>query len=194
MDTDSKKRFELLSMPYLDMLYGAALRMTKDPAEAEDLVQETYLRAFGNFEQFEEGTNFRAWIFKILTNCFYNRYKHSKISGTTVSLDDVPEFSLYEQAKFLTNERGVPEKELLKYIIEEDISRAVQELPDEYRIAFVLSDVYGFNYNEISMIVEVSLGTVKSRLFRARRLLQKSLWEYARKHGAVALNDDGEVS
>jgi RNA polymerase sigma-70 factor, ECF subfamily len=185
-EVDKRAVFEEMAMPYLDMLFGTALRMTHVPADAEDLVQETYLKAFRAFEQFEQGTNFKAWLFKILTNNFNNKYKKDKRSPDPVSFDDTPDFFLYD--KVSDNHGGVgenPEKEFLRKFIPENIKRAVQVLPEEYRITFILSDVNGFSYEEIAQITEVNIGTVKSRLFRARRMLQRALWEYAKEQGIV---------
>ena len=193
-EQDKRAAFEVLAMPYLDMLYGTALRLTHVPADAEDLVQESYLKAFKSFDQFELGTNFKAWIFKILTNNFNNKYKKDKRTPEPVSIEDTPDFYLYEKVTDMMGGGGEsPEKEFLKKFIPENIKRAVQDLPDEYRMTFILSDVNDFSYDEIAQITEVNLGTVKSRLFRARRMLQRALWEYAKEQGIVHGEPDPEI-
>ena len=186
---DKKVEFEKLSMPYIDMLYGTALRMIRNPSDAEDLVQETYLKAFRSFHQFEESTNFKAWIFKILTNSYINRYKKNKKTPEQISVEDTPDFYLYDKVMETEDLGGEsPEKEFLSRFIPDNIKQAVHDLSDDYRMTFVLSDIYGFSYEEIAETMEVSLGTVKSRLFRARRMLQRGLWEYAVDQGIISKN------
>lgn len=183
---DRKKEFEELAMPRLDMLYGTALRMTHDRSDAEDLVQDTYLKAFRAFEQFEPGTNFKAWIFKILTNNYINRFRKDKRTPDSISMDDTPDFYLYDKVMDKDAQSSEnPEREFLRKFIADDIKRAVGDLPYDYRITFILSDVQGFSYEEIADITETNLGTVKSRLFRARRMLQQALWKYAREQGII---------
>lgn len=183
---DRKKEFEGLAMPRLDMLYGTALRMTHDRSDAEDLVQDTYLKAFRAFEQFEPGTNFKAWIFKILTNNYINRFRKDKRTPDSISMDDTPDFYLYDKVMDKDAQSSEnPEREFLRKFIAGDIKRAIGDLPDDYRITFILSDVQGFSYEEIADITETNLGTVKSRLFRARRMLQQALWKYAREQGII---------
>ncbi|MFA6451010.1 MAG: sigma-70 family RNA polymerase sigma factor [bacterium] len=185
-EEDKRAIFEEQAMPYLDMLYGTALRLTHVPADAEDLVQDTYLKAFRAYDQYEQGTNFKAWIFKILTNNFFNKYKKEKRSPDPVSIDDTPDFYLYEKVTDTMGGGGEsPEKEFLNKFIPENIKSAVQSLPEEYKIAFILSDVNEFTYEEIAQVTETNIGTVKSRLFRARRMLQHLLWEYAKEQGIV---------
>ncbi len=185
-DQDKKSVFEDMALPYLDILYGTALRLTHAPADAEDLVQETYLKAYRAFDQFETGTNFKAWIFKILTNNFNNKYKKDKRTPESLSIEDTPDFYLYDKVSDL-NVSGEenPEREFLKKFIPDIIKKAVQDLSSEYRMVFILADVNGFSYEEIAAILDVNIGTVKSRLFRARRMLQRALWEYAKDEGIV---------
>jgi RNA polymerase sigma-70 factor (ECF subfamily) len=180
--------FETLAMPLMDMLYGAALRLTQNQADAEDLIQETYLKAFRAFNQFEIGTNFKAWIFKILTNNFINKYKKNRREPNQISVEDTPDFYLYDKVMDIGRETGVgssPEELFMEKFIPSNITDAIRELPDDYKATFVLSDMYGFSYDEISDMTETTLGTVKSRLFRARRMLQKTLWDYAAAQGLV---------
>ncbi|MCC7366904.1 MAG: sigma-70 family RNA polymerase sigma factor [Chloroflexi bacterium] len=171
-------------MQHLDALYRTALRMTRNPQDAEDLVQETMLRAYRFLDRFEPGTNLRAWLFKILTNTYINRYRKASSEPRVDSLDDSEELSLY---RYLDNEAasrgGNVEAQVLDRFAEEDIRAAIEALPSQYRITVLLADVEGFSYNDIAEITNVKKGTVMSRLFRGRRLLQKALVEQARSAG-----------
>lgn len=176
--------FEREVMQHLDALYRTALRMTRNPQDAEDLVQETMLRAYRFLDRFEPGTNLRAWLFKILTNTYINRYRKAASEPRVDSLDDSEELSLY---RYLDNEAasrgGSVEAQVLDRFAEEDIKAAIEALPSQYRITVLLADVEGFSYNDIAEITNVKKGTVMSRLFRGRRLLQKALVEQARSAG-----------
>lgn len=178
--------FERMAMPFLNPLYSAALRMTRNQTDAEDLVQETCMKAYRFFDTFKEGTNFKAWIYKILVNTFINKYRKDQPASRVSSMDDMPEFQLYQHiAKGSGGGTGRPEKEFMQRFIPENIKKAVRELPADFRIVFLLADVEGFSYKEIASLTEVSTGTVKSRLFRARRLLQKALVDYAKEQGYI---------
>ena len=176
--------FEREVMQHLDALYRTALRMTRNPQDAEDLVQETMLRAFRFLDRFEPGTNLRAWLFKILTNTYINRYRKASSEPRVDSLDDSEELSLY---RYLDNEAasrgGSVEAQVLDRFAEQDIKTAIEALPPQYRITVLLADVEGFSYNDIAEITNVKKGTVMSRLFRGRRLLQKALVDQARSAG-----------
>ena len=176
--------FEREVMQHLDALYRTALRMTRNPQDAEDLVQETMLRAFRFLDRFEPGTNLRAWLFKILTNTYINRYRKASSEPRVDSLDDSEELSLY---RYLDNEAasrgGSVEAQVLDRFAEQDIKAAIEALPPQYRITVLLADVEGFSYNDIAEITNVKKGTVMSRLFRGRRLLQKALVDQARSAG-----------
>ena len=176
--------FETDVMQHLDALYRTALRMTRNPQDAEDLVQETMLRAFRFLDRFEPGTNLRAWLFKILTNTYINRYRKQSSEPRVDSLDDSEELSLY---RYLDNEAasrgGSVEAQVLDRFAEADIKAAIEALPPQYRITVLLADVEGFSYNDIAEITNVKKGTVMSRLFRGRRLLQKALVDQARAAG-----------
>ena len=176
--------FDTEVMQHLDALYRTALRMTRNPQDAEDLVQETMLRAFRFLDRFEPGTNLRAWLFKILTNTYINRYRKQSSEPRVDSLDDSEELSLY---RYLDNEAasrgGSVEAQVLDRFAEEDIKAAIEALPPQYRITVLLADVEGFSYNDIAEITNVKKGTVMSRLFRGRRLLQKALVDQARAAG-----------
>ena len=176
--------FEAEVMQHLDALYRTALRMTRNPQDAEDLVQETMLRAYRFLDRFEPGTNLRAWLFKILTNTYINRYRKASSEPRVDSLDDSEELSLY---RYLDNEAasrgGNVEAQVLDRFAENDIKTAIEALPSQYRITVLLADVEGFSYNDIAEITNVKKGTVMSRLFRGRRLLQKALVDQARSAG-----------
>jgi RNA polymerase sigma-70 factor, ECF subfamily len=168
--------FAELAMPYMSALYSAALRMTRNPADAEDLVQETYLRAYRGFGGFREGTNLKAWLYKILTNTFINTYRAKKRRPDEVDLDDTEDFYLYRRLGGLeaANADRTPEAEVLDAIPDEVVKNALEVL---------LADVEGFSYKEIAEIMDVPIGTVMSRLHRGRRQLQKALWEFAGERG-----------
>jgi RNA polymerase sigma-70 factor (ECF subfamily) len=183
---DSAESFQSQALEHLDALYRTALRMTRNPQDAEDLVQETYLRAYRFFDQFQPGTNMRAWLFKILTNSYINTYRKAMAEPKSTSLEGTEEFSLYHQMGRESQTGGLGwdvEAEVLDRFAEEDIRAAIENLPPAFRMTVLLADVEGFSYKEIADITEVSKGTVMSRLFRGRRLLQKSLWERAREAG-----------
>ncbi len=176
--------FEREVMQHLDALYRTALRMTRNPQDAEDLVQETSLRAFRFLDKFQPGTNLRAWLFKILTNTYINRYRKASNEPRVDSIDDTEEFALYNHLDTEAASRGGSvEAQVLDRFAEDDIKRAIEALPPQYRITVLLADVEGFSYNDIAEITNVKKGTVMSRLFRGRRLLQKVLIDQARAAG-----------
>ena len=179
--------FADLAMPLMSSLYSAALRMTRNPSDAEDLVQETYLRAYRGFPGFKEGTNLKAWLYRILTNTFINTYRAKKRRPEQEQLDDVEDFYLYRRLgglEAVDAQRG-PESEVLDAIPEDSVKRALEDLPEQFRIAVLLADVEGFSYKEIAEITDVPIGTVMSRLHRGRKQLQKRLWDLAEERGLV---------
>lgn len=169
------------ALGYIDSLYRTALRMTRNPPDAEDLVQEAYLRAFRSLHQFRQGTNLRAWIFRIMTNAFINEYRKRSRRPQNSSLDDLEEFYLYDHLVDSgvqpTDER--PEDIVLSQITTEDVIGAMDDLSEEFKSVVLLADVEEFTYREIAEILDIPVGTVMSRLYRARRKLQQSLYDYA---------------
>jgi RNA polymerase sigma-70 factor (ECF subfamily) len=159
--------------------------MTRNPADAEDLVQETYLRAYRGFSGFEEGTNLRAWMYRILTNTFINSYRKKQREPVIVQEDDLDEWYLFDKL----GESGVEpsaEAEVIRSMPDEDVQKALEALPEGFRLAVLLADVEGFSYKEIAEILGIPIGTVMSRLHRGRRALEKALWERVRERGLVS--------
>lgn len=173
----SRKEFEDIALQHMDAIYSAALRMAKDETEAEDLVQDTYLRAYRFFDRFRPGTSVKAWLFKILKNTFINNFKKQAKTPEHVNFD-----RLKQSEDELTNPND-PEEELLYRFFSDEFTRAIDALPEEFRLVIFLSDVQGFSYKEIAKIVGCPIGTVMSRLHRGRKLLRKSLRKYARELG-----------
>ena len=186
LSEDERRRFQTDALPLLDSLYGAALRMTRNPADAEDLVQETMLRAYRAFDRFEAGTNLKAWLFRIMTNAYINTYRKRQREPRKVSSDEVEEFDLYRELKNHDPQfSATPETIVLDSLVDSDITEAIEDLPEQFRLAVVLSDIEGFSYAEMAEIMDVPMGTVMSRLHRGRKALQKRLWELARDRGIV---------
>ena len=181
---DRQERLEAEALTHLDALYRTALRLSRNSQDAEDLVQETYLNAFRSLDRFEEGTNLRAWLFRILNNAFISQYRRRKRRPSS-SIEDVTEYYLYDHLV----EGGAaprtenPEQEVLDRIGDEAVLRALEDLPVEFRQVELLADVEGFSYREIADILNIPIGTVMSRLYRARRRLQKMLWQEAQELG-----------
>ena len=180
--------FEAEALRHLDALYRTALRMTRSEADAEDLVQETYIRAFRFKDQFTLGTNMKAWLFRILTNTFINTYRRKTAQPEVTDLDGIDEFSLYRR---MADDRAAstspdPEAELLNSVVDTEVTDALEELPEKFRTT-VLLDVEGFSYKEIAEMLSIPIGTVMSRLHRGRKFLQKRLYDLARERGIAAV-------
>ncbi len=186
-----RAHFSDLAMEHMPALYTAALRMTRNPADAEDLVQETFLKAYRSFDKFEEGTNLRAWLYRILTNTFINSYRAAKRRPEKADVEDVEDLYLYRRLGDLrSGELGrSAEEEVLEHITDDEVKAAIESLPESFRIAVLLADVEGFSYKEIADITEVPIGTVMSRIHRGRRALQKALTDYASARGLVGSSD-----
>ncbi|MHB8681352.1 MAG: sigma-70 family RNA polymerase sigma factor [Acidimicrobiales bacterium] len=188
-----RSRFTELAMEHMPALYSAALRMTRNPADAEDLVQETFLKAYRSFERFEEGTNLKAWLYKILTNTFINSYRAAKRRPEKADVEDVEDLYLYRRLGEMTN-GGLgrsAEDEVLERITDDEVKQALESLPEAFRMAVLLADVEGFSYKEIADITEVPIGTVMSRIHRGRKALQKALLGYAVAGGLVGTTEAG---
>ena len=191
-----KERFAELAMEHMDSLYAGALRMTRNPADAEDLVQETYLKAYRGFGGFEEGTNLKAWLFRILTNTYINRYRQQKRRPDETDLADVEDFYLYRRLGGIDEARisKSAEDTLLELFTDDEVKVALESLPETFRMAVLLADVEGFAYKEIAEILDIPIGTVMSRLHRGRKALQKALYEFAVERGLVERPADDVVS
>lgn len=178
-----REEFERVAIPQLSNLYTSALYLTKDKAEAEDLVQETYLRGFRFFDRFEAGTNMRAWLLSILRNLFINRYRQIKREPATLDWEKIDE--VYESIveKDMTLGSGSPEQQLVSQMLDEEIEAALNELPEDFRTAIVLVDIDELTYEETAKVMGCPIGTVRSRVSRGRRILQVALRDYARRTG-----------
>jgi RNA polymerase sigma-70 factor (ECF subfamily) len=179
------------AMEFMPSLYSAALRMTRNPSDAEDLVQETMLKAYRAFGSFQQGTNLKAWLYKILTNTFINAYRSKKRRPEQTEIEEVEDLYLYRRLGGLEGATAgrSAEDEVLDLFTEGDIKEAIEALPEQFRLAVLLADVEGFSYKEIAEILDIPIGTVMSRLHRGRKALQKRLYEFGVSRGLVGDRD-----
>ncbi|WP_310172121.1 sigma-70 family RNA polymerase sigma factor [Enteractinococcus fodinae] len=194
-ETDSQRRarFERDAMQYLDQLYSGALRMTRNPEDAEDLVQEAYARAYSSFHQYKPGTNLRAWLFRILTNTYINIYRKRQRRPQEADGDGLEDWQMARAADHTATGLRSAETEALDYLPDSDVKEALAEISEDFRIPVYLADVEGFAYKEIADILDVPIGTVMSRLHRGRRSLRELLTDYAAERGiegAIALQKE----
>jgi RNA polymerase sigma-70 factor (ECF subfamily) len=184
--------FEAAAVPYVDALYNTALRMTRNPQDAEDLVQETYLKAYKYYDKFTEGTNFKAWLFRILKNTFINSYRKRQQEPPQSAFDEI-EDAFESQVSSESGSIPNPEEDALENVLDEDVQRALDALPDEYRMVVILADLEDFSYQEIAEILDIPVGTVMSRLYRARRRLEAEMLRYAQEHGYIRTGDPAKM-
>jgi RNA polymerase sigma-70 factor, ECF subfamily len=185
--------FETAAMPYVDALYNTAYRMSRNAQDAEDLVQETYLKAYKYFDKFEQGTNLKAWLFKILKNTFINTYRKRQLQPPQSDFADIEESFESQVSEEASRQIRSPEEELLENVLDEDVQAAVDRLPPDFKMVVILADLEGFSYKEISEILEVPVGTVMSRLYRGRKLMEESMLEYARDHGYLRSGEPAKM-
>ena len=188
---EAAARFERDAMPFLDQLYGAAMRMTRNPADAEDLVQETYLKAFAAFSSFTAGTNLKAWLFRILTNTYINIYRKKQRQPFQTGTDDLTDGQLHDAESHTSAGLKSAESVALDRLADVDVVEALAKMPEDFRMAVYLADVEGFSYKEIAEIMDTPVGTVMSRLHRGRKLLRGLLEDYAIERGLIPATADG---
>jgi RNA polymerase sigma-70 factor (ECF subfamily) len=184
--------FAKQAMEYAPQLYSAALRMTRNPADAEDLVQEAYLRGFRSFHTFQEGTNLRAWLFRILTNAYINNYRAKQRRPQESDLGEIEDLYLYRRLGAMETAAAAmsAEEQFLDLFTDDEVKQALEDLPDNFRLPVLLADVEGFAYKEIAEMLDIPIGTVMSRLHRGRKAMQRALYEYAEARGLTQRIDD----
>jgi len=191
-----KTKFVEEALPFAQSLYGAALNLTRNPSDAEDLVQETFLKAFRSYDSFKEGTNLKAWLYRILMNTFINMYRAKQRRPQETQVEDIGDFYLYHRLGEAAPAEAArsAEEELLNTFTDDAVKKAMEELPEPFRLAVYLADVEGFSYKEIAEIMDVPIGTVMSRLHRGRKALQAKLYEYAMERGLISAEPPHETA
>ena len=175
--------FETDAMEFAPQLYSAALRMTRNPADAEDIVQETFLKAYRAYDTFTAGTNLKAWLYRILTNTYINKYRKQQRRPSEVELGELQDIYLFKRVGEHSGASRSAEEDMLDEFVDQDIIEALESLPDNFRMPVLLADVEGFSYKEISEMLDIPIGTVMSRLHRGRKALQRKLWNVAEARG-----------
>lgn len=182
--TAKQVEFEREALPHMNLLYNYGLRMTGNPADADDLVQETYLKAFRFWDKYEKGTNIKAWLFRIMKNSYINRYRKESKEPDTVDYDEVKNF--YNTIKHESADTNDLEERIYGNLLADEVAKGLESLPDDFRTVVILCDIEGLTYEEIAEFVEIPIGTVRSRLHRGRKMLRGKLFDYARKRGYVS--------
>ncbi len=182
--SDRHKEFEQEALPHMDLLYNYAVRTTNNAQDADDLVQETYLKAYRFWDSYEQGTNIKAWLFRIMKNSYINRYRKETKEPDTVDYDEVKDF--YSRVRAESTQSNDLQETLFGSLLDDDVTKAVASLPDDFRTVVILSDIEGLSYEEIAEFVDCPLGTVRSRLHRGRKLLREQLMQYGKQRGYVA--------
>ncbi|MFO7526342.1 MAG: sigma-70 family RNA polymerase sigma factor [Ignavibacteriaceae bacterium] len=180
--------FEREAVPHMDALYNYAIKMTGDSDDASDLIQDTYLKAFRFFDKFEQGTNCKAWLFRIMKNTFINNYRKSTKEPDKVDYEDVENF--YENIKASNADSAHLEKDNYENLLDDELSQAITSLPEDFRTVVILADIEGFTYDEIADFIDIPVGTVRSRLHRARKMLFTKLYTYAGQKGYIAKEEE----
>jgi len=188
-DDERRERFVAEAMPLVDRMYSAALRYTRDPTDAEDLVQETMVKAYRSFHQYRPGTNLKAWLYRILHTTYISMYRKAQRRPQEALQEEIDDFSFYDE---VARAGGSAEREVLESLTADEVKNALAELPETFRLAVYLADVEGFAYKEIAEIMDTPVGTVMSRLHRGRKALQKALATYARSRGLIVEDPEDE--
>lgn len=177
------REFETEAVPHMDILHNYALRLTGNPNDADDLVQETFMKAFRFWDKYEKGTNIRAWLFRIMKNSYINRYRKETKEPNTVDYEEIANF--YNTIRHQYTDQNDLQEKIFGGLLEDNVAHAMESLPEDFRTVVILSDIEGLSYEEIAEFVDCPIGTVRSRLHRGRKMLQVTLFDYAKKHGYV---------